>query len=150
MTSRVVERGEAPFFPDSIDIKIGVLDADAQHEGDALTVGELAEMHEFGLGVPQRSWLREWFDESEEQLSEIATRYFEQSETEADYIDAADLVTEAAVASCTDRIRDGLTPAITNESTIRSKKSRGFKPPYTPLIETGVLISSIKGEATVK
>lgn len=44
--------------------KVGVIDgkgAEKMH-GD-LTVGELATIHEFGLGVPERSFLRAWFDQ---------------------------------------------------------------------------------------
>jgi hypothetical protein len=37
-------------------------DADKQHSTFAGTVGELMVMHELGLGVPERSWLRAWID----------------------------------------------------------------------------------------
>ena len=43
---------------------VGVLGdkASAAHKESGLTVGDLAEIHEFGLGVPERSFLRAWFD----------------------------------------------------------------------------------------
>lgn len=34
------------------------------------TVAEIAEAHEFGLGVPERSWLRSWFDEHQNEIKE--------------------------------------------------------------------------------
>jgi hypothetical protein len=45
--------------------KIGVLGdkADKAHGDSGLTVGELATIHEFGLGVPERSFIRAWFDQ---------------------------------------------------------------------------------------
>jgi hypothetical protein len=42
--------------------------AAADHGG--LTVGDLAEIHEFGLGVPERSFLRAWFDANREKIQE--------------------------------------------------------------------------------
>ena len=42
----------------------------ARHEGTALSVAEVALFHEFGLGVPERSWLRGWFDEHKSEIEE--------------------------------------------------------------------------------
>lgn len=39
-------------------------------EGDGVTVAEVASFHEFGLGVPQRSFIRDWFDENLEANNE--------------------------------------------------------------------------------
>jgi hypothetical protein len=44
---------------------VGVLGANAEkeHKGSpGMTVSDLATIHEFGLGVPERSFLRAWFD----------------------------------------------------------------------------------------
>jgi hypothetical protein len=41
-----------------------------RHKGSILTVAEIAELHEFGLGVPERSWLRAWFDENQAEIRE--------------------------------------------------------------------------------
>lgn len=35
-----------------------------KHGNSELTVGALAAIHEYGLGVPERSFLRAWFDEN--------------------------------------------------------------------------------------
>lgn len=37
-------------------------EASAQHPNAGMSVGALATMHELGLGVPERSWLRKWMD----------------------------------------------------------------------------------------
>ena len=45
-----------------VDVGIIGSGADAPADGGGLTVGQLAEWHEFGVGVPQRSFLRAWAD----------------------------------------------------------------------------------------
>jgi len=61
---RMKEAGE------ELTVRVGVIgdEAEAQHQADDLTVVDIATAHEFGVGVPQRSWLREWVDENEPEL----------------------------------------------------------------------------------
>lgn len=40
-------------------------DAEKQHPDFDGTVGELMALHELGLGVPERSWLRSWIDKNQ-------------------------------------------------------------------------------------
>lgn len=40
-------------------------DAEKQHPDYNGTVGELMALHELGLGVPERSWLRSWIDKNQ-------------------------------------------------------------------------------------
>jgi len=51
-------------------ITIGVQGQEAlsMHPEANMTVGELAQRHELGLGVPQRSFIRAWFDKHEARL----------------------------------------------------------------------------------
>jgi hypothetical protein len=73
MLSRLLEGGA---------LKVGVLAEDAaeQHEDEdgepsGLTVGEIAEIHEFGLGsVPRRSFLAGWADEEADKIKTVITR----------------------------------------------------------------------------
>lgn len=39
-----------------------------KHGNSELTVSALAAIHEYGLGVPERSFLRAWFDENAEKI----------------------------------------------------------------------------------
>lgn len=65
-------------------VTIGVQgkEAEQSHSNSDRTIGELAAIHELGLGVPERSWLRRWFDvnqtriqqETREALSRVAAR----------------------------------------------------------------------------
>jgi hypothetical protein len=50
------------------ELRVGVQGDEAarQHPNSSMTVGAIAEKHELGLGVPERSWLRAWFDRNQE------------------------------------------------------------------------------------
>lgn len=54
-------------------VKVGVIgdEAAAQHNGGGMTVADIASYHEFGIGVPQRSWLREWIDEDMAEIKRL-------------------------------------------------------------------------------
>jgi hypothetical protein len=43
---------------------------EAHKQTEGLTVAALGAIHEFGLGVPERSWLRAWFDENQGEIAE--------------------------------------------------------------------------------
>lgn len=48
-------------------VKVGVIGAEAAADHGGMTNADIASYHEFGLGVPQRSFIREWADENEGQ-----------------------------------------------------------------------------------
>lgn len=47
-----------------VSLEIGVLGekAEVPHKDSTLTVAAIAEIHEYGLGVPERAFIRGWFD----------------------------------------------------------------------------------------
>jgi hypothetical protein len=58
-------------------MRVGVSEASgAQPHGEdgKITVGEIATIHEFGLGVPRRSFLSDWFDERRAELENMIVR----------------------------------------------------------------------------
>lgn len=58
-------------------LSVGVLgsEAAAQHEDTDLTVAEVAEIHEFGLGsAPRRSFLAGWFDEKRDEIENVVVK----------------------------------------------------------------------------
>lgn len=101
------------------------------------TMAEIANEHEFGLGVPERSWLRAWVDENQpmiqNDLRRAAMRIIEGKLT---IQQAADLLGTKYVASIQTRIANGIAPA-NAPATIERKGSS------TPLIDTGQFRSSI-------
>lgn len=48
-------------------------EAKAPHSNSERTIGEVAAIHELGLGVKERSWLRSWFDANQERI-QLQTR----------------------------------------------------------------------------
>jgi len=58
-------------------VKVGVLASEEASVGGAITVGELAAVHEFGTRdgrIPSRSFLRSTFDEQREMLVELGKK----------------------------------------------------------------------------
>lgn len=138
-------------LPSQVKITVGIIDGDRSHGDSEETVGSIAEQHEFGLGVPERSWLRAWFDSQSAGVKEQASAYFRQAALgEAGFEQAAKALAILAESSIKRRISEGkVTPPITNPRTIASKQERGFQPPYVPLVETGVLLSAITAVSEV-
>jgi len=154
MGSTVAIKVKPVSWPKQIDIRVGILEPEAPHapapgtKGEPITIGGLAETHEFGLGnVPERSFIRAGFDQLQEQVRTIAR---EQMAGPAGPVVGAERTAMKAAALFQNRMAAGqVTPAITNPYTIASKKRRGFEPPYHALIETGVLKSAVAGDVEV-
>lgn len=110
----------------------------AQHGDEGPSVAEIGEINEFGLGVPERSFIRAWVDENtsanDERLRKLATGVVKGTVASAEQ--ALDQFGLFAVGSIQQRIADGIEPE-NAESTIARKGSS------TPLIDQGILRSSI-------
>jgi hypothetical protein len=87
--------------------------------------------------------IRAGFDELHEQIEAIALE-----QMQIDPLLGAERTAIKAAAMFRNRVTAGLRPGLA-DSTIESKERRGIKAPYKPLIETGVLRSSIVGDAEV-
>ena len=79
----VTEKGRAPTLPRGrAEITVGVHSGDAAHthgDGEGLTIGDIATFHEFGTQtVPQRSFIRSWFDERQEFITGTIRGQFQQ------------------------------------------------------------------------
>ncbi|MCK9629667.1 MAG: hypothetical protein M0R37_13880 [Bacteroidales bacterium] len=153
MASRVTVRTKPIAFPRRVDVRVGILEPGDEHEG-GMTVGELAEIHEFGLGdVPDRAPIRSFFDLTKADLVGIASKQFEiAARGRADlpaFTLAAERVAVKAAAGLRNHIAFGNLEPDLAESTKKSKERRGIKPPWVPLIETGVLRNHYIGDAEV-
>jgi hypothetical protein len=154
MASRVtvtVKDGQ-PYYPHKVVTRVGILEPGATHEGAGMTVGDLAAKHEFGEGpVPPRAPIAKMSLEKGPSLQKLGTRLFETAAKEgapAAYRKAAALLAVKAGAEIRNVITEGLTPPLA-ELTKKLKLERGYKPPYTPLVETGVLRSHYVGDSEV-
>jgi hypothetical protein len=140
-------------LPERISITVGV-HADAGAEGHrpandtgagrAVTVADVATWNEFGTGsIPQRSFIRAWFDESQDFIRETLRSQMAlvaQGKLTADK--AAERVALACEGSMKKRISRGVPPPNAAE-TIRRKGSS------KPLINTGQLRNAIRGKVTL-
>ncbi len=121
-------------------LRVGILSEAAGASHGAMTVGDIATLHEFGIGQPERSFIRAWADEESGKI-EIALRKVAESVIRGKYDLATGLERVGALfaASIQARIAGGIAPA-NAPSTIAKKGSS------TPLIDQGILRSSISHE----
>lgn len=107
--------------------------------GATLTIGEIAEIHEFGLGsAPRRSFLAGWVDENQDQIREVVRRgaaalVIGKLDSPLQFLNQ---LGAWAVGSIQKRMAENIPPPLSPE-TIRRKGSS------VALIDTGQLRSSI-------
>lgn len=123
-------------------VRVGVLEAEGakQHGADDLTVADVARWAEFGIGQPQRSWLRGTVAARRAQIEErmrIESRaVLEGKRTQEQALSRLGVF---IVGLIQERIAAGIDPP-NAQATIDRKGSS------TPLIDTGQLRSSITSQ----
>ena len=130
-------------------LRIGVLAAgDAEHKGSpGLTVREVGTFHELGLGVPRRSFIRDWYDPNVARIRARAGRVSElvvsgQRTTKV----AASLLGLWAQGEIQERITQGIAPPLAVSTILRRKHAPTREGKTIALIDTGQLRSSITFE----
>lgn len=117
-------------------ITVGVHDAEGSVEHpngeNGETVAEIAQDHEFGYGVPQRSWLRAWVDSTDfKPLIQNLT------------LDGLSRTLSARLEeSITERIRSGQIPPPNSPGTIARKGHD------RTLIDTETFVNSVKAKVS--
>ncbi len=105
--------------------------------GPQPTIGEIAERHEYGLGVPQRSFIRSWYDGNKSQIeNDIRTMMRAAAKGGAPANRGLQQLGALFAAQIQKGISAGIAPA-NHPDTIKRKGSS------TPLIDTGQLRSAI-------
>lgn len=131
---RRMTAAEAP-----LRLTVGIHDTEGDKDaGDGLTMSELGEIHEFGLGVPRRSFIADWADETiEKKKAQIRAmaKAVVQGKIESVEI-GLERLGNLYVAEVQARIVAHIPPPLA-ESTIARKGSS------TPLVDTGQLKSAI-------
>lgn len=120
-------------------VAVGIFEADGgQPHGDEVTVADVAAWNEFGTEtIPERSFLRAWFDENidraREALHRLMLRVVEGKLTKEQALEQFGLWVQGEIQK---RIAQGISPP-NAQSTINAKGSS------KPLIDTGQLRSSV-------
>jgi hypothetical protein len=125
--------------PTDVTVGIHETEGSAPHDDDGeATIADVGMFHEFGLGVPQRSFIREWADENENAHKAMLRKMG--AAVIAGKIDSEEQALERfgvrAVGEVQARIKSGIEPALDPETIARKGSS-------TPLISTGLLWTSI-------
>lgn len=125
------------------EVTVGVHDSEgaATEEGGSITVAGVAETHEFGLGnVPERSWLRAYFDGNDARIKAMVRRAATavlQGKVKPEQ--ALNLIGLQIVGEIKSRIQSGIKPALSPRYLKRKGADKA-----TPLIRFGQFIGSIK------
>lgn len=115
----------------------------AKQDGEGLTVADVATIHEFGLGVPERSIVRGFVDENRSEIERILKVSARQVVKGSDPNTQAERVGAWAVGKMKERVIAGIEPPLTEETKRQKMKKSGGGPKETPLILTSQLLSSI-------
>ena len=143
MTVTVRDHGAAKMVNLSAEhgsVKVGIMAGKgATVEKGGITVLQVGTFHEFGLGVPERSFIRAWFDGNLPEIKKTLADLVDDVDSPAEFEQMLEIFGLWAVGQIQQRIADGIEPPL-KEATIRRKGSS------TPLIDTGQLRSSITHE----
>lgn len=119
-------------------ISVGIHESDGKVQHGEMRVIDIANIHEFGLGnVPQRSFIRAWFDENQERARAAMQRLL-RSVVKGDRTpeQAVDTFALWVVGQMQLRMAKGIAPPLKRRTILRKGSS-------VPLIDTGQLRTSI-------
>jgi hypothetical protein len=125
-----------------LEVTVGIHEEEGAEEHGDLTTAEVGSIHEFGLGAPQRSFVRGYFDENQVDIAA------EQDAALTRILDGADPRTEAERLGL--KLENGMKARILAridpplaEST---KRQRGEG--AVPLVHTSQLLGAIRSKVT--
>lgn len=119
-------------------VTVGIHEEEGAQTDGELTVAEIGSIHEFGApeaGIPQRSFIRDWYDENQARVSQVLAELLQNN----DQKEALKQFALWAEADVKDRINNGIAPPLSAE-TIRRKGSS------LPLVDKGILRASIRAK----
>lgn len=124
------------------EITVGIHKAEGSqaHKGSSASIADIASFNEYGLGIPERSFLRAWFDANlAKNKSVLASRLRQVIKGKISKDQALGQLGASFVSGIQARI-SGHIPPPNADSTIARKGSS------TPLIDTGTMRASITYE----
>jgi hypothetical protein len=129
-------------LPVNVRIRAGILEHEgsASHEESGMSVAALGTIHEFGLGVPERSFIRAWYDTRQPQIKQALLTAFAAGVPPAVAAGRVALKLESMIKGW---INEQVNLTKNAPATIARKGSD------VPLVDTGVLRSAITAVAEV-
>lgn len=144
---RTVDRGanalKARLKAKARSVEVGVIGVKSgEEESPGVTVADVATWAEYGLGQPQRSWLRDWIEENQAQV-ETAMRAESDAVLKGTRTKAQALARLGAwiAGAIQERIAAGIEPPNADSTIDRKGSSK-------PLIDKGQFRSSISSRVT--
>ena len=146
MPVREVNRSALPKRT-KIEVTIGIHAAEAgSSHGDGMTIGDIGSIHEFGApsaGIPQRSFIRGWYDERQAFIADTLRTQLR-----------AVIAGKRPIEQAAERI------ALAFEGDVKRRIAQNIPPPLAPatiarkgssvaLIDTGQLRNAIRGQVKV-
>lgn len=126
-----------------VEITVGIHESEGSKGHGGVSNAELGSIHEFGLGVPSRPFVRGYFDENEEEISRLINEAAGDILDGEDPSEAADLVALQLESGVKQRILDGLSPEASEA--VKRKRGEGA----IPLVDTSQMLGSIRGKSKV-
>lgn len=126
-------------------VVIGVLGTTAARPGESLDNVELAVIQEFGLGVPERSFLRATFDKLKDRWFKFASRVMR-------LVAKGKIPLERGLAIIGEKVKADVKRAITQGAGIpppNAPSTIARKGSSRPLVDTGRLVGSIDYEVRI-
>lgn len=121
-------------------VAVGLIEKTNARSDSGLTNAQLGTIHEFGLGVPERSFLRSTFDKNQESWwRSLKTRAGMVLAGRIDPEETLDRMGAMIQGEVRDAIRAGIPPALAPATVNRKGSSK-------PLIDTGQLVQAITFE----
>jgi hypothetical protein len=144
---RVVDRGALKLLrtlEKKGAIRVGVIGSEAAEKKLArsgatadFTVAQVAAKHEFGIGVPRRSWLRDYVDQNEAKIRKKLRKIADKVKKGEITLDAG---LDALGADIVGEIQARISKSIPPPNSLRTRARKGSN---TTLIDTGQFWSSI-------
>jgi len=125
-------------------VKVGVLAAkggNAQHLGDGITISELAAIHELGLGVPRRSFIKDGIEKNERKLQPVVAKLAKKVIEGMPLDQALGILGVVGADTIKNYVKLGAhVPPPLSDKTVNAKGST------RPLVDKGPLINSVTYE----
>ena len=129
-------------------VTVGVHSDAGMHPDAGVEITVLAGWHEFGLGVPERSFLRATFDEKKARLENAIRKAVSKVITtrgKFTAVQANTFIGESFKVMVEQKIRARIPPPIANV-TKEKRIEKGYSPDTPPLIASHVLLNSIESK----